>query len=129
MKKTALWIIIMLFIVCLIGSACGGETSFDTEQLEAKTTTIVQHLLDGDYEAASSYFAPELTQQLPVESLQAGWEQMVGPSGNYIGQESLSSNIEGNRCTVAALLRFANNGILVSITYDSNCLLYTSRCV
>ena len=83
MKKTALWIIIMLFIVCLIGSACGGETSFDTEQLEAKTTTIVQHLLDGDYEAASSYFAPELTQQLPVESLQAGWEQMVGPSGNY----------------------------------------------
>lgn len=119
MKKTALWIIIMLFIVCLIGSACGGETSFDTEQLEAKTTTIVQHLLDGDYEAASSYFAPELTQQLPVESLQAGWEQMVGPSGNYIGQESLSSNIEGNRCTVAALLRFANNGILVSITYDS----------
>ena len=120
MKRTPVALAIILVAVCLMFCACtSGRTDFDTARLEAKTTTIVENLLAGDYQAVTDAFAPELLEQLPAASLQAGWEQMVNPSGDYLGQESLTSNIDGNRCTVAALLRFANNGLLVSVTYDS----------
>ena len=52
MKRTPLALAIILVAVCLMFCACtSGSADFDTARLEAQTTTIVENLLAGDYQA------------------------------------------------------------------------------
>jgi len=111
----------------------GLESAFYPNNAEAAITSpegqdqivssIVNQFVTGKYQQISdSYFDDHIKPMIPVEALQAGWEQISAAAGKYIGIVSLQQNpAVTDYKEFHALLQFSTtNAVLTVSLNDSN---------
>ncbi len=80
--------------------------------------TFIQQLQAGQFQAAATGFDPTMSAAMPVEGLQAGWEQVQAQAGAF--QEALGAEVaaQDGYKVVLVKLKFANANVACRLVYD-----------
>lgn len=123
MRKTAK-IISILMIFSILFTGCGKtnniETAFDEKAIYTIAEETVESLRDGKFDTVVSQFDEKVSKKIDATTLKTAWDGVVSSLGNYIGLGSIEGNLKGDHYVCTIIENYEENGLKVTITYDSN---------
>ena len=116
-----LFLIILALILAISISGCSGSNvDFDEPALQAKAEAVVENMLADDFEAATAGFNNEMAELLPASELEASWDTVVAPLGEYQEHYQTSGEAQNNYYIVQVISRFELNSVVTSVTFDAS---------
>ncbi|MEW5786169.1 MAG: DUF3887 domain-containing protein [Bacillota bacterium] len=104
--------------------SCSGGSEVDFPPLEGEITDLadqfIAHLVEGDYEAAVSFFEAKMKRAMPAKKLDQTWQVLLNQVGPYVGAVEKRTDVAEGYDVVFITTEFEKEMLIIRVVFDSD---------
>lgn len=103
----------------------GVSYEFSVEALTKLAESMTADVLKGEFEGVNSYLTEDIQATYTVEVLKKAYDDTVKPLGKFVEVDSVINQEKENLIMIQVILRFENNGLVLTYGFNHNIKLST----